>query len=214
MLNEAAVLPGLLATLKPFTASEIIFVDGGSTDESINLVQAAGFTVITSEPGRALQMNAGAQLATGDTLLFLHADTQVPEITQERIIAVMADPTHFWGRFDVNIVGDGRLLPLIANLMNFRSRRTGIATGDQAMFVRRELFQKVGGFAAIPIMEDIDLSKRLKKHAPPVCLRLRVNTSGRRWQKRGVIPTVLLMWWLRLAYWLGVSPKRLAAWYR
>jgi rSAM/selenodomain-associated transferase 2 len=154
-------------------------------------------------------MNAGARAARGDTLLFLHADTRIPPGALEEIRAGLAESGKAWGRFDVRISG-GRTLALVAAMMNARSRLTGIATGDQAMFVRRPAFEGVGGFPEIPLMEDVALSKKLKRMSPPLCLRTRVVTSGRRWERHGTWRTILLMWRLRLAYALGADPGRLA----
>ena len=178
------------------------------------MAQQAGFTVIDSPPGRARQMNAGAAMVRyADRLLFLHADTRLPDGADEMVRAALARG-HAWGRFDVTILGRPALLRVVAFLMNWRSRLTGIATGDQAIFVRADHFAALGGFADMPLMEDIDLSCRLRRTGPPACLRARVQTSGRRWETQGVWRTIMLMWGLRLAFWLGVSPSRLARAYR
>src|SRR5690349_18506550 len=153
-------------------------------------------------------MNAGARVARGDALVFLHADTRLPENALDAISAALARSS--WGRFDVTIVGEGWLLALVAAMMNLRSRLTGIATGDQAMFVRRDAFERAGGFPAIPLMEDVALSRALKKLGPPACLEDRVATSGRRWEKHGTLRTILLMWRLRAAYAMGADPRSLA----
>ena len=159
-------------------------------------------------------MNVGAQAATGTLLLFLHADTRLPDGALNQVRSALASGEHDWGRFDVAIEGRSRLFPLIALMMNWRSRLSGIATGDQAIFVRCARFDAVGGFADQPLMEDIELSRRLRRRGRPACLRARVVTSGRRWERHGVWRTVLLMWWLRLLYWMGVSPQRLVQAYR
>ena len=225
VLWSRAAMPALIAlqALRE-RGAEIIVVDGGSTDETFTLARDHCDHVVASPRGRATQQNAGAQIAAGDNLLFLHADTQLPKSVDSLVNAALARDDVAWGRFDVTIGTDGtigtngdRLHPMfkvIATLMNFRSRMTGIATGDQCIFVRKAVFDAVGGFPNIPLMEDIALSKALKKISAPACLRERVTTSGRRWQKHGVWRTMLLMWWLRFAYWLGASPTRLAAWYR
>ena len=158
-------------------------------------------------------MNAGAAIASGDVLLFLHADTQLPPDAGRLVLDGLRQSGRAWGRFDVRITGKSRLLPLVAALMNLRSRATGIATGDQAMFVTREAFARAQGFPDIPLMEDIAISKRLKRVSKPLCLRECVTTSGRRWEKRGVVRTIVLMWCLRLAFFLGASPERLARQY-
>ena len=216
MLNEAEVLPELLTHLEQFKVDncEVIFVDGGSSDGSDNLVKALGYPLIGSSPGRAKQMNAGAAQAVGDMLIFLHADTRLPSNALTQINQACAKGVFKWGRFDVTITGHSFWLKWVAVMMNWRSRVTQIATGDQAMFVRRELFIKLGGFPVQPIMEDIALSKKLKRQHKPACVKERVITSGRRWERRGVWRTILLMWLLRLLFSCGVSPRFLAAMYR
>jgi rSAM/selenodomain-associated transferase 2 len=160
--------------------------------------------------GRASQMNAGAALARGDILVFLHADTRLPADASQLILGALARSGCAWGRFDVRIEGAHPLFPVIAFFMNARSRLTGIATGDQAMFVSRGVFAAVGGFPNIALMEDITLARNLKRVSRPLCLRARVTTSGRRWEERGVVRTILLMWRLRLAYFFGAKPESLA----
>ncbi|WP_085315345.1 TIGR04283 family arsenosugar biosynthesis glycosyltransferase [Derxia lacustris] len=216
VLDEATALPGLLAQLRDFAARgcELVVVDGGSRDGSVAIARAAGVTVVEAASGRAAQMNAGVRVARGRTLLFLHADTRLPADADALVLAALADGRHEWGRFDVRIEGRPALLPVVAALMNRRSRLTGIATGDQAMFMRRSVFMALGGFPDQPLMEDVELSRRLRRRSAPACLRARVITSGRRWEARGPWRTVFLMWRLRLAYWLGVSPERLARAYR
>jgi rSAM/selenodomain-associated transferase 2 len=173
-----------------------------------------GFTVIPSGKGRAVQMNEGALRCSGDGLLFLHADTGLPPKAVTLIKEGLGAKKHVWGRFDVTIEGRSRLFPLIGLMISLRSRYSGIATGDQALFMTREAFEKVGRFPEQPLMEDIEISKRLLKLSRPLCLRERIRTSGRRWEKRGVWSTIFLMWRLRLAYWLGVSAHDLARDYR
>lgn len=216
MLNEASELPSLLAHLQPLRdqGCELLLVDGGSQDGSPALARAAGWVVIEAPRGRAVQMNAGARHAGGDALLFLHADTRLPDGAVAAVRQALTDGGRVWGRFDVRIQGRSPMLRVVAALMNRRSRWTGIATGDQALFVRREVFEACGGFPDQPLMEDIELSRRLKRHAAPACLRERVLTSGRRWENRGVWRTIWLMWRLRLAYRLGASPEALARAYR
>lgn len=215
VLNEAENLPALLARLVPLRAcgTEIIVVDGGSRDDSPSLVARANVTLIRSPAGRARQMNAGAAQASGDTLLFLHADTALPALADRMILAALTGPKS-WGRFDVRIAGRSPMLRVVAAMMNLRSRLTGIATGDQAIFVTRKAFDAVGGFPDLPLMEDIELSRRLKAVSPPICLRQRVLTSGRRWETRGVWRTIFLMWRLRFAWWRGEPAERLARRYR
>ncbi|WKT61655.1 TIGR04283 family arsenosugar biosynthesis glycosyltransferase [Microbulbifer thermotolerans] len=212
LLNEREQLPQLIEHLRSLLARdncEVIFVDGGSDDGSVEFLSAAGLTVIAAQRGRARQMNAGAAAAGGDCLLFLHADTRLPENALENIERALLRGK-CWGRFDVRISGNSIWFPLIATLINWRSRISGIATGDQGIFVRRDLFEELGGFADQPLMEDIALSGRLLELARPACIRARVTTSGRRWQKYGVLRTVLLMWRLRFDYWRGVSAEQLA----
>ena len=213
--NEADSVIKTLSALACYRAKghRIIVVDGGRTDSTPELSAPFADVVICSSKGRALQQNAGAKLADADVLLFLHADTALPDHADSLIIVAMSDGK-VWGRFDVSIVGRLRWLKLISTLMNIRSRLTGIATGDQAIFVRKSVFEQIGGFAEIPLMEDIELSKRLKKLGRPACLKARVTTSGRRWETDGLCKTVILMWKLRLLYFLGSSPNRLAKLYR
>jgi rSAM/selenodomain-associated transferase 2 len=212
VLDEAAGIAQALAALVPLRrrGHEVIVVDGGSVDGTPALARAGADRVVSAPLGRASQMNAGAAVARGDVLLFLHADTRLPGDADERILEGLAAGAKRWGRFDVRIEGESRLFPLIAFFMNLRSRATGIATGDQAMFVRREAFERAGGFPSLELMEDIALSRSLKRLSPPLCLAVKAVTSGRRWQRHGVLRTVLLMWRLRLAFFLGTSPANLA----
>ena len=208
MLNEEAGIEAALQALRPL-AAEIIVVDGGSTDRSVALTEPLADRVIVAPRGRARQMNAGAAIASGDILLFLHADTVLPA-TAGQLVVNAIEGGAVWGRFDVRIDGASSLFPLIAVLMNWRSRLTGIATGDQAIFVTRAAFRQVGGFPDQPLMEDIVLSRRLCRIGRPACLRPPVITAGRRWEKHGVLRTILHMWWLRLRYFFGASPHDLA----
>lgn len=193
--------------------NEVIVVDGGSRDATVQRARLRADRVLSAPRGRALQMNAGAVKATGDVLLFLHADTRLPAAAELLVLDGLERSQRVWGRFDVKIQGKSPLLVIVGWLMNLRSRLTGIATGDQAIFVRRDTFKSVGGFPEIPLMEDIALSKRLKRESPPLCLSQRALTSARRWEKHGVLSTVVLMWRLRLAYFLGADPKDLAQQY-
>lgn len=214
VLNESAGMAAALQALAPLVArgAQVVVADGGSTDDTVALANAV--QVVQTACGRALQMNAGARQACGDLLLFLHADTRLPPDADRLIQQTLANGPQVWGRFDVRIEGRARMLRVIAAFMNRRSRWTGIATGDQALFMTRAAFDAVGGFPVQPLMEDIAMSTRLLKLSRPACLRAQVVTSGRRWETRGVWRTVLLMWRLRLAYWRGAPPERLAELYR
>jgi len=215
ILNESYLIRHFLRHLQPLRerGAEIVLCDGGSTDGTRKLAEPEVDVLVSSPRGRAVQMNAGARVASGEVLLFLHADTLLPrEALREVRQSLRAG--YGWGRFDVRLSGRGARFRLIEALMNRRSRMTGIATGDQALFVTRSLFHTVGGFPEIPLMEDIEMSRRLKRHGPPACLSSRVLTSSRRWEQGGVFRTVLLMWSLRAAYALGVDPVRLARLYR
>lgn len=215
VLNEAAVLPELHAHLLPFmrAGAQVILVDGGSDDGSAELARGLGLQLISSARGRAQQMNAGAAAAAGDVLLFLHADTRLPDMALESLQSALSS-AQLWGRFDVRIEGRPAMLRVVAFFMNWRSRLTGIATGDQAIFVRREAFDSVGGYTPQPLMEDIEISKRLRRLAHPLCLADKVTTSGRRWEQRGLWRTIFLMWRLRWAYWRGTPASQLAQAYR
>ncbi len=216
VLNEAARLPTLLSGLQPLRARgvELIVADGGSGDCSRELAAPFVDRVIEAPRGRARQMNAGAAEARGEVLLFLHADTTLPPDADALVLRAM-NAGAAWGRFDVRIDGRSRWLPIVGALMNRRSRWTGIATGDQAMFVRRAVFEQLGHFPDQPLMEDIELSKRLLAAGHrPACLRERVTTSGRRWDERGPLRTIVLMWQLRWRYWRGASAQAIWEAYR
>jgi rSAM/selenodomain-associated transferase 2 len=216
MLNEAPALPHLLEHLLPLRQSsvEVVFVDGGSEDGGVAIAACAGFPVVRAERGRARQMNAGAAAASGDVLLFLHADTRLPDGAIQFIDAALADGRHVWGRFDVRFDLRTWTMDATAFLMNLRSRLSGIATGDQALFMTRAAFDAVGGFPDQPLMEDVEITSRLRRRSRPACIHRPVLTSARRWQSRGPWRTILLMWRLRLAYWLGASPADLQKQYR
>ncbi|HZD28214.1 MAG TPA: TIGR04283 family arsenosugar biosynthesis glycosyltransferase [Xanthobacteraceae bacterium] len=212
VLNEGDGIAAALDALADLRTlgTELIVVDGGSRDATVEQAQLRADQVILAPRGRALQMNAGAEKASGDVLLFLHADTRLPADADLVVLDGLERSGRAWGRFDVKIEGRSPLLHVIAWLMNIRSRLTGIATGDQAIFVRRAAFQAAGGFPAIALMEDIAMCKRLKRLGRPLCLRACVTISGRRWEKNGVLSTILLMWRLRFAYFFGADPKKLA----
>jgi len=212
VLDEEAAIVSCLDALADYRrrGAEVIVVDGGSRDRTPDLAQPLADQILVAPRGRATQMNAGAARATGEVLLFLHADTRLPPRADRLMLDGMKRSGRTWGRFDVRITGRSPVLRLVAAVMNLRSRLTGIATGDQAMFVTREAFVRCDGFPDIPLMEDVALSRRLKRIGRPLCLHPRVETSGRRWERHGVLRTVLLMWRLRLAYFLGAEPAALA----
>lgn len=211
VLDEAPRIVGCLSGLQALRARnvELIVADGGSTDGTPGMAAPLADQVIAAPRGRAAQMNAGAAASRGRVLLFLHADTALPETARQAVLTAIGTGES-WGRFDVRIDGRHPLLRVVEFMMNRRSRLTGIATGDQAIFVRREVFEKVGGYADLPLMEDIALCSALKRLAPPACLTDTVITSARRWETHGVLPTILLMWWLRAAFFFGADPKHLA----
>ena len=207
-LNEAEQIAATLgAAAAP--GVEILVVDGGSADATVDLARAAGATVLTAGRGRARQMNAGAAAADGDALLFLHADTRLPAGFDAAVAAALADPAVVGGRFDVRLEPSTPWLDLVAALINRRSRWSRIGTGDQALFVRRAVFEAMGGFPDLPLMEDLAFSIALKRRGGIACLRQTVATSSRRWLRDGPLRTVLLMWWLRFLFWCGVPAERL-----
>ncbi len=213
--DEGAVIEALLQALRPARAvgHEVIVVDGGSSDDTRARAAPLCDLLLVSAPGRARQMNAGAARARGDWLWFVHADSGFPQgvaAVLDALLAARAD----WGRFDVRLDDAAPVFRVIETAMNWRSRLTGIATGDQGIFVRRALFERLGGFPEIPLMEDLSLSRRLKRHGRPACLRPPLHTSARRWRRHGVLRTVLLMWRLRLAWFLGADAEALARRYR
>jgi rSAM/selenodomain-associated transferase 2 len=214
VLDEAAGIEAALRALAPLRArgAEVIVVDGGSSDATAALARPFADQVLNSQRGRAAQMNAGAAAARGDVLLFLHADTRLPDGADRLILDGLGQSHRAWGRFDVRF-DDGGALRLVALMMNLRSRLTGICTGDQAMFVTRAAFDSISGFPPIPLMEDVTAATLLKRVSRPLCLHARVTTSGRRWRQHGIWRTILLMWRLRLAYYFGSDPARLAKQY-
>ena len=212
VLDEAPGIAAALEALAPMrrAGASVIVVDGGSRDATRTLAAPLADRVIEAPRGRASQMNAGARECGGDVLVFLHADSVLPPNALDAIGAGLKRTARDWGRFDVAIAGADPLLALVALLMNARSRLTGVATGDQAIFVRREAFEAVGGFPEIPLMEDVAISKKLLGRTRPLALEDRVVTSGRRWERHGTMRTIFLMWRLRMAYALGADPRRLA----
>ncbi|AZZ95444.1 glycosyltransferase [Hahella sp. KA22] len=209
-LNEAESISAFLRVLQPLREAgwELILSDGGSRDETVSLAEPRVDKIIVSTPGRATQMNNGAESASGEVLLFLHADTQLPQDAIAQLTAFVASNAD-WGRFDVALSGRRFMFRVVETLINLRSRITSVATGDQAIFIRRSVFQRLGGYARIPLMEDVEICKRLRSLSPPYCIRARVITSSRRWESRGVWKTIFLMWRLRFEYWLGVAPDKL-----
>lgn len=220
VFNEQDALPGLLTTVRSMGFHEIIVVDGGSQDRTLELARPflaqtspGGVQLISSARGRAAQMNAGASNTHADILVFLHADTNLPDMAVHCIQQVMTDLSCVGGRFDVRFPVDKGWAWVISRMMNLRSRWSGICTGDQTIFVRRSIFQRLGGFAEIPLMEDIEFTRRLKKTGRVVALREKVTTSFRRWEQGGPLRTILRMWTLRFLYWMGWNPKTLRQFY-
>jgi len=213
VLNEESEIEKFLSTLETFKEhGEIILVDGGSQDNTITIAVPLVDKIIKSSRGRAKQMNAGAQAANGKILLFLHADTYLPSNALTLIEQGLSQ--HYqWGRFDIKLSGPHFMFLVIAQCMNWRSRLTGISTGDQALFVQKLVFNQAGKFPEIPLMEDIAICKNLKSFGPPLRLKAKITTSSRRWEQFGIIRTILLMWWLRLLYFLGYNPETLAQLY-
>lgn len=210
-LNEQRVIVETLQALQPLREAghEIIIVDGGSTDKTRYLAAPLADNILLTERGRARQMNVGAQFAHNDILLFLHADTLLPTQADTLIINGLAEKGCQWGRFNVRLSGQAWPLRVVERLINWRTCLTGIATGDQAIFLQRSLYSQVHGFPDIPLMEDIALSRNIKHFSRPLCIPTPVITSSRRWEQNGIVRTILLMWSLRLAYALGVSPQTL-----
>jgi len=215
-LNEGAIICASLTALSRLRSAghEVIVADGGSSDNTVILSQALADKVIASESGRARQMNAGAKAAHGDVLLFLHADSILPPSADVLINTGLKQSGKSWGRFDVRLAGNHMILRVVETLMNWRSRFSGIATGDQCLFIRRELFDAIGGFPDIPLMEDIAVSGVLKRYERPLCIRQTAVTSSRRWEQQGFMRTIFLMWRLRLGYFLGEDPGHLARVYQ
>ncbi|MFQ5469255.1 MAG: TIGR04283 family arsenosugar biosynthesis glycosyltransferase [Gammaproteobacteria bacterium] len=216
-LNEE---PNILGVLKPLqvlrhSGLEIILVDGGSTDATVPTAENLVDSLISAPPGRARQMNTGARYATGEFLLFLHADSLLPDNAANLIIETLQKKQHQWGRFNIKLNGKSRLLRVVEFMMNVRSRLSGIATGDQGIFITRACFNQIGGYPDIPLMEDVALSKTLKERVGrPACLKDTILTSSRRWENNGILSTVLLMWRIRIAYFFGTDPGKLAKRYQ
>jgi rSAM/selenodomain-associated transferase 2 len=215
-LNEGEnILPTLtcLDQLEKHTI-EIILVDGGSQDNTLEISRPYVDTILTSGKGRARQMNLGAKHASGHILWFLHADSLIPDNADQLIINNLQQTHYAWGRFNIQLSGSKWVFRIIERFINTRSRLTSIATGDQGIFVLRKEFEKINGYADIPLMEDIELSKQLKKISSPACLKQTIMTSSRRWESNGIIKTVMLMWYLRFAYFTGTPAAKLAQLYK
>jgi rSAM/selenodomain-associated transferase 2 len=212
VLDEANDIVAALQALARYRrrGAELIVVDGGSRDATPALARPLADRILSAPRGRAAQMNAGARVARGDVLIFLHADTRLPPDADRLVCEGVSRSGRGWGRFDVRIEGRHPFLAAIAALMNLRSRLSGIATGDQVIFVRRNTFDAIGGYPDLALMEDIALCARLRRRSRPLCLSARVVTSGRRWEKHGLVRTVVLMWRVRLAYFFGADPRGLA----
>lgn len=210
-LNEANNLANTLEPLRRLRGRvEVIVVDGGSTDATLSIAHQLADKVLSSLPGRARQMNAGADVANGRAILFLHADTLLPADFPEQVNRALTETASLWGRFDITYSPSTPLLRVVAWMVNRRSRLTSVCTGDQAIFVRACIFRDFGRFAEIPLMEDVELSRRLRYLTPPACIDSRVISSSRRWLEKGTLRTILLMWRLRLLYWFGIPAERLA----
>jgi len=213
VLDEEKTIAATLQTLVALSPHEIIVVDGGSGDRSREICQQFAVKLFTAERGRARQMNYGAARARGDVLLFLHADTRLPLSALDDITVALSDARKVAGRFDVELAGAHWMLKIVGALINCRSRATKIGSGDQALFVRREIFQRLGGYPEIPLMEDIAFCRSVKRLGGIACLRSRVITSARRWERDGVWRTIFKMWSLKVCYLAGVSPMRLKRFY-
>lgn len=213
-LDEAANIEQHLKRLQHLRqyGHEVIVVDGGSVDSTASIASPLSDHVFHSSRSRSIQMNAGVLKASGDCLIFLHADTVLPDNTLE-LLSGIEQLEKKWGRFDIKLTGRHVWFRIIETCMNYRSRLTGIATGDQAIFIGRTLFEEVNGYPELPLMEDIAISRSLIKYSKPICLRECVISSSRRWEKHGIIKTILRMWALRLLYFLNYDPKRLAKLY-
>ncbi len=214
VFNERSLIDDLIEHLRSVGADEVVFVDGGSGDGTQEILRTSGMQWLQARPCRAHQVNAGAAQCKSDILLFLHADTPIYSCHITAVKKAMRDQKAVAGRFDVSLTGSHPMFRMIERMINLRSRLSGISTGDQAMFIRRRIFEQMGGFPEQYLMEDVEISKRLKRYGKIACLRQKVETSSRRWEESGIVRTVLLMWWLRFRYWLGADPADLKRLYR
>jgi rSAM/selenodomain-associated transferase 2 len=213
VLDEEKTIATTLEALIALAPHEIIVVDGGSTDRTAEICQQFDVKVMVSARGRARQMNSGAKAASGDILLFLHADTTLPNSAFDDIRLALGDSRYVGGRFDVELAGQHWMLKVIGAMINYRSRLSKVSTGDQAIFVRRFVFEQIGGYPDIPLMEDLAFCRMLRHTGEIACLKSRVMTSARRWEIDGVWRTILRMWALKLLYLAGISPNRLKQYY-
>ena len=213
VLNEEKTIATTLEALVTLAPYEIIIVDCGSADRTRELAGQFQVKAISSDHGRGRQMNRGASEASGDVLLFLHADTRLPASALNDIKAALGEPRYLGGRFDVELAGAHWLLPLVGRLISYRSRISKVATGDQALFVRRQVFERIRGFPDMPLLEDVAFCRTLHRLGEVACLRSRVVTSARRWEVDGVWRTIFRMWIIKLLYLVGVSPARLKQFY-
>jgi len=212
--NEADSIGKLLPELVPTPGVEVLVVDGGSTDNTVAVAKSFGVQILNNDTGKAGQMNAGAKAAQGNILLFLHGDTRLPPDFVEQVLETLSKPWVAAGAFSLAIDGKGFGLRIIEWLANFRSRVLQMPYGDQGIFITADMFAAVGGFPALPIMEDFELMRKLKRKGRIKILPLKAITSARRWQKLGVLRTTLINQAIIIAYLLGVNPKKLAEWYR
>jgi rSAM/selenodomain-associated transferase 2 len=215
VFNEATTIVQTLGRLKDDVGVELIVVDGGSQDNTVELAKQMGVKVISSPiSGRAQQMNIGAVAARGDILLFLHADTQLPQNYQKIVQLTLAKEKVIAGAFELAIDGQQWSLRLVEKMVNWRSHFLSLPYGDQAIFLDKKVFQDLGGFANLPIMEDFEFVQRLKRRGKIAIVPVAVLTSGRRWQKLGVFKTTLINQLIIVGYYLGISPARLRHFYQ
>jgi rSAM/selenodomain-associated transferase 2 len=218
VINEEGVINSTIEHLETLPASasmEIIVVDGDRSGKTIGVIRDKNVQTAAGEKGRGNQMNSGAAMAQGDIVIFLHADTRLPTNAFALMEAALSDPTCPGGAFDLNIASGRPIYRLIAKIASYRSRLTRIPYGDQAFFFRRAHFLAIGGFANIPLMEDVEIMRRIKKRGERIAIINRsVTTSPRRWEKEGILLCTLRNWLLIALYFSGVSPERLSRFYK